>query len=307
MGNSAVETGAVDICVCTFRRPQVAETLRALSKLFLKPDWKVRVIVADNDDEPSAKAIVEATARDCALPVTYIHAPARNIAVARNACLDAATAPLLAFIDDDETPIPEWLEALITALRSSKADIVLGPVQAVYPAESSPWLRKGDFHSTKPWWVGNEIMTGYTGNVIFRRLVPALQGRRFRIELGRSGGEDAEFFAGAKKSGAKIAYAPRAVTMEFIPASRANLSWLLKRRFRFGQTSILLALQEEQGPGIRMMKILVSLAKVVFCMMVLPFAVFSPDRWRFWLLRGVMHAGAISRLLGMGEAQLYGQ
>jgi glycosyltransferase involved in cell wall biosynthesis len=52
--------------------------------------------------------------------------------VARNACLDAATAPLVAFIDDDQVASPEWLVALVGTLESSNADVVLGPVQAVY-------------------------------------------------------------------------------------------------------------------------------------------------------------------------------
>ena len=72
--------------------------------------------------------LVEATAHDCGLPVLYLHAPACNISVARNACLRAATAPLVAFIDDDEIASPDWLVLLIAALEGSHADVVLRPV-----------------------------------------------------------------------------------------------------------------------------------------------------------------------------------
>jgi hypothetical protein len=44
---------------------------------------------------------------DLSLDCLYVHAPARNISIARNACLDAADAPLIAFIDDDETATGE--------------------------------------------------------------------------------------------------------------------------------------------------------------------------------------------------------
>jgi succinoglycan biosynthesis protein ExoM len=64
---------------------------------------------------------------------------ARNISVARNACLDAATAPLVAFIDDDEVASPEWLVALVGTWESSNADVVLGPVQALYGARLCGW------------------------------------------------------------------------------------------------------------------------------------------------------------------------
>jgi glycosyltransferase involved in cell wall biosynthesis len=135
----------IDICICTYRRAHVAETLRSLARLMLKPDWKIRVIVADNNDAPNARELVETTAHECSLTLTYLHAPARNISVARNACLDAATAPLIAFIDDDEIASPAWLDALAATLQSSKADVVLGPVQAVYGPACSAWMRGGRF------------------------------------------------------------------------------------------------------------------------------------------------------------------
>jgi succinoglycan biosynthesis protein ExoM len=139
----------IDICICTYRRAHVAETLRSLARLMLKPDWKIRVIVADNNDAPNARELVETTAHECSLTLTYLHAPARNISVARNACLDAATAPLIAFIDDDEIASPAWLDALAATLQSSKADVVLGPVQAVYGPACSAWMRGGRFSFRK--------------------------------------------------------------------------------------------------------------------------------------------------------------
>ena len=49
-----IDNIAIDICICTFRRPHVAETMRSVSKLALRPGWKVNIIVADNDVVPSA-------------------------------------------------------------------------------------------------------------------------------------------------------------------------------------------------------------------------------------------------------------
>jgi len=288
----------IDICACTYRRTHVAETLRSLARLVLKPDWKIRVIVADNDDAANARAPVEATARECGLTLTYIHAPARNISVARNACLDAATAPLVAFIDDDEIAEPGWLAALVATLESSKADAVLGPVRAVYGPEYPTWMRAGDFHSTKPVWVKGEIRTGYTCNVLLRRSAAALQGLRFRKEFGRTGGEDTIFFAALYRAGGKIAFAPDAVVTEAVPAERATFWWLLKRRFRAGQTHGLLLL-EDSGMDIlaRAKNIIVAGAKADFCLFVAAFNIARSERLRYWLLRGTLHAGVVARLL----------
>ena len=100
----------VDVCVCTFRRASVSDLLASLAKLET-PGWRVRVIVADNDDQPSARETVESAFAAFRLDGRYIHAPARNISVARNACLDAAQAPLVAFIDDDPDVIDVALAA----------------------------------------------------------------------------------------------------------------------------------------------------------------------------------------------------
>src|SRR5690606_33419483 len=122
--------------------------------------YRVGIIVADNDEVPSARDLVLRLARELDLPVRYIHCPARNISIARNACLDASRARFVAFIDDDETALEDWLVRLVKAAESSRADAVLGPVRAGYGAEAPRWMRRGDFHSTFPVWVGGEIRTG---------------------------------------------------------------------------------------------------------------------------------------------------
>ena len=48
----------IDICVCTYRRPELESTLRSLGTLEVPPDTTVRIIVADNDVLPSAHALV---------------------------------------------------------------------------------------------------------------------------------------------------------------------------------------------------------------------------------------------------------
>jgi len=288
----------IDVCVCTFRRSHIVETIRSIGRLAIRPNWVIRVIVADNDETPSARDIVEATARECSLSLTYVHAPARNISVARNACLDAATARYIAFIDDDEVADPDWMAALMATLESRDADVVLGPVQAVYRPDCPDWMRKGDFHSTRPVWVNGEIITGYTCNVLFRRLAPALSGRRFRVELGGSGGEDHEFFTSAWRAGGTIAYAATALITEPVADNRSNLRWLLRRRFRFGETHGLLLMEDQaSGLGGRLTYIAAAGAKAGGCFLTACLNCVRSDRSRYWVLRGTLHVGVIRQLL----------
>jgi succinoglycan biosynthesis protein ExoM len=288
----------LDICVCTFQRAHIAQTLRSISTQSIENNWRLRVIVADNDVTPSAREVVEATADECGLAVTYVHAPSRNISLARNACLDASTAPLLAFIDDDELASPGWLRALVSTLVDSTADVVLGPVKAVYGPNSPQWIRRGDFHSTRPVWVHGSILTGYTSNVLFRSQAPSVAGRRFRMDLGKSGGEDTAFFSEVGWAGGRIAFAPDALITEAVVPERATLSWLLLRRFRFGETHGMLLMEHGKPGAVRKItRIVTTSAKAAACFLAASLSVPRPDRARYLMLRGIVHMGAASWLI----------
>jgi glycosyltransferase involved in cell wall biosynthesis len=107
----------VDICICTFRRETLADALLSIARLRVPEGVSLRVIVADNDEVPSARSRVTALADGFPHELVYVHAPARNISVARNACLEAAKGDFLAFVDDDETVTEGWFAYLLeTAL-----------------------------------------------------------------------------------------------------------------------------------------------------------------------------------------------
>jgi len=296
---------SVDICVCTYRRPQLADTLSSLAALTVPAGTTLRIIVADNDATPSAAPLVKLIGEAHPFPIRYLHCPASNISIARNACLDAAVADLIAFIDDDCTASPQWLTALLQEMQNSGADAVLGPVEAMYADGAPGWMRRGDFHSTHPVFVHGELRTGYTCNVLMRRTAPPLAGRRFDLALGRTGGEDTQFFTQMRQSGGRLAFAPDAHASEPVPAERARLSWLAKRKFRTGQTHGRLLAASQQSLKIK--QVAIAGAKVAFCVAAAALFVLSPVRRNRQALRGVMHAGVVSGLIGVREIVLYGE
>lgn len=295
----------IDIAVCTFRRPALVETLRSLAEITVPANAVIRIIVADNDIEPSARPHVEALRPEIPFDVTYVHCPASNISLARNACLDNSAGDFLAFIDDDETASKEWLAALLEAARTTGADAVLGPVRAAYETSAPAWMRRGDFHSTRPVWVGGEIRTGYTCNVLLKLGAPAVTGRRFRLALGKSGGEDTDFFAAMHEAGGTIAFASEAWIHEPVPENRASLSWLSKRRFRSGQTHGRL-LAEKSTRSRQPWNLVVASAKSAYCALAAVLCLPSPVHRHRFALRAIMHAGVVSGLLGHEELQQYG-
>ncbi|MET3793707.1 glycosyltransferase [Aquamicrobium terrae] len=301
--NAPQRTVPVDICVCTYQRAHLEQTLRSLAALELPSQVRLRIVVADNDAQPSARALVDALANELPVALHYIHCPASNISLARNACLEAAQGTFLAFIDDDSTATSRWLAELIAVAEATGADAVLGPVRAIYSPSAPGWMRRGDFHSTGPVWVDGEIRTGYSGNVLLRRASPHVEGRRFNLALGRSGGEDTEYFAQLHRSGGRIAYAPDALACEPVTPQRARFFWLARRRFRSGQTHARLLAAEPVSP-LPQAGLAAAKAAFSFCAALAFIAV--PHRRNRQILRGIMHAGVAGGLLGLREARLYG-
>lgn len=290
--------GWVDVCVCTYRRPMLRECLDAI--LAQETDVPFRLIVADNDEEPTAREVVEA-AGSGPREVVYVHAPARNISIARNACLAAARGEWVAFIDDDELPTPGWLTALVAEAKKGRWDAVLGPVEARYPKNAPGWMARGGFHSTRPVWVKGEIQTGYTGNVLLRRAAVERLHLRFAEEFGRTGGEDLDFFYRLRDWGGRIGFAPQAIAYERVESGRASLKWLMRRNFRAGQSHG----SRLVSSGKRGRSLPLAAAKAAVCGVGAVLTAPLPARRNRFLTRAALHAGVVARLTGRREIQSY--
>lgn len=301
---SRAELGlSIDVCICTYERPELEAAIRSVATQRGVEGRRLELIVADNHAEPRAEALAERLAAELALPIRYLHAPARNISVARNACLAAAQGDLIAFLDDDEVADPMWLAALVREALEGGWDAVLGPVRAIYAADAPDWIRAGDFHSVRPVWVGGEIRTGYTCNVLIRR--EALKGLTFNPAYGRSGGEDLDFFYRFTDAGGRIGYAEDALVRELAPAQRTTFDWLVRRRFRSGQSHGARLLQIARRPFARVLALALAGMKAAAYGLMTLVSGLDPVRRRRFMLGAAMHAGVVARLAGARPIELY--
>jgi succinoglycan biosynthesis protein ExoM len=291
----------IDLCICSYLRPEIVETLAAVARQSGIRPGRIRVIVADNSVHGEIRDRVLGAAEELGLNLHYVHAPANNISLARNACMDAARGRWIAFLDDDETPAPNWLAALLEEAERGSWDAVVGPVTAIYPAGVPRWLREGDFHSAHPVWIGNKIETAYTGNVLFARALAQKHGIRFRTELGNSGGEDEDFFYRFNDVGGRIGFAPRAVVYEPVEPQRANITWLLRRNFRAGQSHGSRLRRHNRVPA----DIAIAVAKAAACTLGATAHLASAGRRTRYLTRAALHCGVVARLAGLGEIKMY--
>ncbi len=124
----------VAVLIPTLRRPAMLE--RALRSVFAQVgslDRLAAVVVADNDPDGSAAALIDRLRAEAPVSLTYAHAPVPGVATARNVGLAATDAPLIAFLDDDEAASRGWLAALLQAQAQTGADVLFGPIRGRVP------------------------------------------------------------------------------------------------------------------------------------------------------------------------------
>lgn len=245
--------GDVAVIVPTLRRPESLE--RALRSLFAQTGVEGRlsgIVVADNDPTGSAAATVSSLQTASPRPLIYVHAPTPGVATARNAGLAATTAPLIAFLDDDEAASPGWLSALLRAQVETGADAVFGPITGRAP-EAADWLRpylerffgrEGPGRTMlidSPWGCGNSLLVRETA-------LPGLT--PFDTRADQAGGEDDALFAALAQRGGRFGWAADAWVEEFAPAHRATLKYALARAFAYGQGPSQTAAAARNWPGV---------------------------------------------------------
>lgn len=293
---------SVDILMATFRRPSVTDALKSLAALDVPQGLRVRVIVADNDDTPSAEALVTAFAETFRFPLRYVHAPARNISIARNALLDAADADWVAFIDDDERARPDWLANLIRRAEETGADAVFGPCRAVYDEDAPAWMREQDHHSSVPQRRGGVVETGIAGNALIRWRGGMARDFRFNVARGRFQGEDTEFFRKLFDAGALLEIADDAIVDEPVAKGRLDYQWIRNRKYASGYSYAV----PVTGGLARAKLLALASVKAATCGLMAVTTLGDEGRRNTWALRGWFHAGVVRGCLGLGERQQYG-
>lgn len=289
-GSGVVRSGPgeeqITVCICTFRRKSVIDAAHSVERQIGVDVFGVSVIIVDNDETDAMRPEIEEMAKKFTFPLSYQHAPARNISIARNAALDATTGRWLAFIDDDEIADGAWLSRL--AAHRSAANVVVGRSQATYRPSLPDWLQRCDFHSNS---IEGSPVNAYTSNVLIDMDIVRSNSLRFLEELGRTGGEDTVFFHQMHEVGARFVYEPDAVVFEDVPDLRANMRWVQTRKYRSGQTHGMLTKKFDPA-SFRKLGISAS-AKMVFSAGMAVLTLPGTDASRKWWARACLHAGAL--------------
>jgi len=225
----------VSIAIASMGRDSLAETLKSFKQLEDADRYDLDVVIADDSKDGAVVQLISQLDLD-GLPVRVLDVHAGNISVARNALLDAITSDWLVFVDDDEWVDPAWLAELFSCAETFQADVVVGPVLPQYPAETPEWMIKANPLYTNWGKQGQLLKTGRGGNTLVHLAPFKDLDLRFDPGLGKTGGEDTDFFGRAAARGIRIVACDTALAFEHVPVERTEPRYILSRAVRSGQS-----------------------------------------------------------------------
>jgi len=285
----------ISVCICTYKRPELlTRLLNELQNQITDDLFTYSIVIVDNDHAQSAKGVVISFKGKSAVEIEYYNEPEQNIALVRNKAVQNAKGDFIAFIDDDEFPVNNWLLILYKALYAFKADGILGPVIPYYEIEPPKWVIEGKFYERPCYKTGLVIdwRKGRTGNVLLRKDIFNENENMFNPEFG-SGAEDQDFFRRMISKGYTFVWCNDAVAYEYVPPIRWKRTFMLKRALLRGKVSII---HPTSGP----LHIVKSLIAIPVYTLALPFLFFlGHHRFMKCLVKDFDHIGRILAFCGL--------
>lgn len=229
----------VTVVIPTRNRPgPLKRALRSLGAQERLDAAEVDVVVVDNAEEPNAHAIVERVSLPFATRVLHVAEP--GVSNVRNAGCAAADGEIVAFLDDDCEADPGWLAAQLSTLAATGADASFGPriaaIDGPEPADAA-WF-KSTYSRDLAQVDGADVTHRHAhlplpGCAMVR--ARCLTGTPFDPRLNDIGGEDVLLFRQLALEGRRFVWSPNARVTEFMPLSRLDHAFVLRRRYLSGQ------------------------------------------------------------------------
>ena len=227
----------VSICVCTYRRDTLRDTLASLARLTMPPGTDIEVVVVDNDGDCSARSMVSGFADSAPFPVVYAAESRKGLSFARNRGLETAKGQWIALLDDDEVAASDWLARLLETAERFRADAVVGTVLPEFEGLPPAWIVRSRFFDRSLPPAGTKIGMGIalSGNALLRVDFLREHNLLFDTDFNFTGGEDSDFFRRFTDLGGTVVSAPEAVVREFVPTQRMTAEHLSKVSLWIGE------------------------------------------------------------------------
>jgi glycosyltransferase involved in cell wall biosynthesis len=196
------------------------------------------VIVVDNNSTDRTRQVVESLIALGHSNLHYLFEPEQGVSHARNAGIQRARAPIIAFADDDVVVAQDWIESIKREFDAHPmADCIGGKVLPEWKSEPPAWLTREHWsplalqdYGDEPFYVNVQSpLCLVSANVSFRREVfsrigpfaPELQ----RVKDGIGSMEDLELLTRFWRAGGKSLYVPSLIVTTEVPLARTTRNY----------------------------------------------------------------------------------
>lgn len=242
----------ITVLLSTYNRSRdLAGALESIAKSEIPDSVRWEILVVDNNSSDDTPKIVEQFGERYPARFRYQFEPRPGKSYALNTGIESARGEVLAFVDDDVTVEPAWLQELTAELLRDQG--WAGAGGRTLPAEKfipPPWLRKdmqgwGEIvfaHFDMGDLAGRLMRPPYGANMAFRRSILRKHGG-FRVDLGPSPGsqirnEDTELGRRLLAAGERLRYEPAAIVYHPIPHERIRKDYFFSWWFDYGRAMI---------------------------------------------------------------------
>lgn len=241
----------LSLVIATYNRAeQLMVTLASVGEQSAKPSLWECIIVDNNSRDNTQERVAEFAKEHPTLNIRYCFEPNQGLSYARNKGISEAKGDIIAFIDDDERIVAEFINSYIKLFdEHPDAMAAGGKIIAEYPTGRPRWMSHyterpianpmdfGDYITPFP---KGRIPGG--GNMAMRRGLFDSVGV-FDTSLGRMGGkliggEESELFERIYSLGMKCYYAPRAVMYHIIPAEKLTTEYFERLCYNTGVSQL---------------------------------------------------------------------
>jgi GT2 family glycosyltransferase len=247
----------VAVVICAYTEERWDKTLAAIhsARQQVLPPSEVIVSVDHND-------ALERRLRGYLADVTVVsNAGPQGLSGARKTGVTCATAPIVAFLDDDAVAPPDWLACLIAPFADPDVLVTGTAVEPDWETERPSW-----WPTEFDWVLGcsyrglpevqQDVRNVFGGCMAVRRALFDTVGH-FKDGIGRVGNnrggcEETEFCirVRAQIPTARIVYSPAVAIRHFVPSSRGTVRYFMRRCYGEGISKALVAAITGRGPAL---------------------------------------------------------
>ncbi len=230
------------VILCTYNRAHwLGDAIKSLLDLRMEDGRTYEILVVDNASTDNTQEIVAEIASQTDVPLRCVRETRQGLSAARNRGIAEAQGEWLAFFDDDERAVRDWLFELRATVDEKGIRASGGSVHLITADEDaemlSPGLQKilapggreeheSRFHPKHSLNGGNQMLHW----TVFEEI-------GVYEETWTEGGEDTQFFMRLYNAGIEAWYNPHAVVLHLVPPYRMTPDYIEWLSLRQGWTS----------------------------------------------------------------------